>query len=509
MDKLPAFTFKKSATGKFDNSWDSDLYFMNLTGGNKSYKVSVVSDIPAKLFIRNNSALSTSENSITPGIISTIIIPVPGENARHHFDIRPTVTPDCGSSYTITIENYEENCVDNNEPNNTSATNLGTLGNVVGQSVKNSGLISPDTDVDYFSFKMNQKGYYDIILTSNDLDFDFTYYDNDGFQWKNHNKFGVGTEFLQIQNLSNDQATGIINVYTKQGISSCSAKYDLKVTFKEKFSNENCTPDEYENFTTPIFIGDTQTASKEISANIHKPWSLGDTDSDGYNIILKKKGTLKVSLSHLSTDDFGMFFCKKADGSSLCNSISEAKITSTSTEDILVYDKNDDQPFVCHLAISMFMNLKCANYKLKFEWTPQGGSPDCQDNTYEPNSSPSLASNVFGSCENLSKKIEIYPKIGSSGDYDYFKIKLDRNGYLNLNVFSDHYPVRIELSKDGYTFFKSKNSTGSNDPGNTHSDMIMDPGAEKYYMYGRTVPVMSLIVISHINLSLNGALTME
>lgn len=471
----PPLVFQRSVSGKFDNSWDIDSYFMALGGGNRNYKVTVISDIPAVFKIyRRDSPNVFSEHTIMPGTSPQIIINMPGAAHVKLFDIKPSITPDCGSSYTITIENYDENCMDNNEPNNSKllSTLMGQLSQV-GQKLNASGLIEGANDVDFFAFSMNSKGTYQITLESNGADFDFIY-DQNGFEFKNHIKNGVGTEFLEVQNTSNSHEIGYIKVQTKGNAYSCDAKYNLKVVFKEVLCNTSCTPDIYEDnnkinsVQNPIFSANDQAKSQVVHANIHT-----SNDNDYYKVRLSNKGKITIDLTDMPKQYMMYPF------SVIGGLIPEMSITNNLTK--IEYEKLEDGPFEFFINIetapSFVIGLpglppdpcevRCENYKLTFTWVPKDVSSGCSDLSYEPNNTPSYASAVFGTLGNESKQTEINPKIGSDGDYDYFKIKLSKNGNLKFNVFSDNYPVRIELSKDGYNFFKSKNSTGSNDPNNS------------------------------------------
>ncbi|MBK8669144.1 MAG: hypothetical protein IPN89_06630 [Saprospiraceae bacterium] len=469
---FPPLVFTKTVTGKYDNLWDSDLYFMNLQGGNRSYKISVISDIPAILKIfRAGVAFSNSEHLILPGVTNVIYNNIPGEGHRKSFEIRPTITPGCGSTYTITIENYNENCNDENEPNNTkqSSTSLGELINI-GQSLNTSGLIETSYDVDFYSFNMKAKGKYEMTLESDAVDFDFSYIDENNIEFKSHIKNGVGTELWVVENKKNTPITGYIKVQTKGTLSSCLSRYNLKVQVIEKPVDIVCNPDVYEpnnlfgSIEGPTFIGNDQSSSKVFHANIHDPY-----DIDIYKVLLNKRGTISITLTDMPIQ-YSMFAGHRIgvpDDEDYYIPIVEASISNTPTVAKIVYEKLDNNPYTFYFDIYNLLNnfdVRCTDYKVTIEWTPKNESAECFDVTYEPNSSPSTSSIIFGTLDNESKQIEINPKIGSVGDYDYFKVKLVKNGNLKLNVFSDNYPVRIELSKDGYNFCKSKNSTGSNDP---------------------------------------------
>ncbi|MFZ1704854.1 MAG: T9SS type A sorting domain-containing protein [Saprospiraceae bacterium] len=474
--ETPPLIFKKSVSGKFDNSWDIDSYFMSLSGGNRNYKVTVISDIPAEFKIYRRDLLTDyTEHVISPGINNIFIISMPGAAHTKIFDIKPLLTPDCGNSYTITIENSDESCIDNNEPNNTKSlsTLMGQLSNP-GDKISITGEIETINDHDYFKFTMNAKGYYAVNLVSvgSNYDFDFTYIDENNNEFTDHIKNGVGIETYFIENSSASPKVGYIRVNTKPDNYSCIYNYEVNVQFIDGTNPIPCTPDIYENNNTfqvisnPVFIGGDQSNSTVLYANIDNPF-----DVDLYNLILNKRGIITITLTDMPIPLFmdAGHRIGIADDENHYYPIQGISKISDGSKTIIQYEKSDDSPFSFFLAIMNLndpYNVKCENYKLTIEWTPEDESSDCIDVIYEPNSTPSLSSNIFGSLRNEPLQTEINPKIGSDGDYDYFKIKLHKNGNLKFNIFSNHYPVRIELSKDGYNFFDSRNSTGTNDSSN-------------------------------------------
>lgn len=461
----PLLTFKKSVTGKYDNRWDSDLYFMNLYGNNSFYKVSVVSDIQAILKIYQAGVpFSNTEYIISPGIINAITFNITGGKQRKSFDIRPLTSPDCGSSYTITIENFNGSCIDNNEPNNTkvSSTYLGELTNV-GEKRNVSGLIEIANDVDFYSFKMNKPGKYNISLTNLNIDADFTYINDSGEEFKSHIKNGTSSESTLINKTSSQSTYGYIKVTAKDGLFNCNKQYNIEVLMTESNSNNECLPDSYEpnnsitQLTSQLAVGGTTEHTINLSGSIHISGDL-----DYYKLNMAVNGTANIYLQNLPKDyDLEIY--------SSNNSLLNFSRKSGMQDEFITFQNSTNSPTTIFILVKPYSNaFSCDLYKLQVHWKPNSNTPTpCNDNVYEPNSNVSQASTIFGNLGSQSKSITIHPIVGSFGDYDYFKITLTSQGALSLKLFSDHYPVRMQLSKDGYNFFLSKNSTSTNDPGNT------------------------------------------
>lgn len=458
---------KKTISAKFDHTIDLDAYRLLYTGSKRKWKITVFSKNNALLGLYEGNTLLESvtiQNVYINANESKEIIFTSGKFIATIEPFLPNSSPLCSDNYIITFEKFEDDCIDSNEPNNTkvSSTYLGELTNV-GEKRNVSALIEKSNDVDFYSFKMNKPGKYNISLTNLNIDADFTYINDLGEEFKSHIKNGTSSESTIITKTTSQSTYGYIKVTAKDGLFNCNKQYNIEVLMTETNSNNECLPDSYEpnnsitQLTSQLAVGGPIEHTINLSGSIHKSGDL-----DYYKLNMAVNGTANIYLQNLPKDyDLEIY--------SSNNSLLNYSRKSGMQDEFITFQNSTNSPTTIFILIKPYSNaFSCDLYKLQVHWKPNSNTPTpCNDNVYEPNSNVSQASTIFGNLGSHSKSITIHPIIGSFGDYDYFKITLTSQGALSLKLFSDHYPVRMQLSKDGYNFFLSKNSTSTNDSGNT------------------------------------------
>lgn len=344
---------KGSLTIRLDNlPFNCDLYLYNQYG--------ILVDFSADFYL-TDEFIYLVKTSDTPESYYLSVV-----NAFDDFS--------CSQSYTMKVEWEVDNFIPlpspcNDllyEPNPSLAmADISAFGSMsTSTSVSASGLISSETDDDYYRLSLSGEGLLNVVLNNLPADYTLVLYNDGGQVIDQSNFFGLVTESLSFTKTSATTSIYYLRVYGANGSFNCSFSYDLLVSWTG-VSNTQC-PDPYEPdnslaqastfFNGPL----TNVRYNEVIVDRH---INSPVDVDYYRLRAPGEGSYRINLSNYFTDH--ELHLLDANG----NLIDDGN--RPGFDSYVFYNKSGSNPEVFYLKVFSNETPACDDdYTLRVQWYP-------------------------------------------------------------------------------------------------------------------------------------------